>query len=132
MMRHVGYGVSERRGDREIVLNRLGKGIGLQAVLIARIEDDFLGHASLLEPDPLRPIGRRVERNLDLDAALRADDVHPLVGANCVPQVNVDVPWTNSSTPEASRSTPSSGRARSSPARACGSASKMNRDSEMQ
>ena len=35
--------------------------------------------AARLQPHAARPIGRRVERDLDLDPARRAEDVHPLI-----------------------------------------------------
>jgi chemotaxis protein histidine kinase CheA len=63
--------------DDEVISRETISSALSRAGLYAERLDDPL---AALVPDPARPVGRRVERNLDLDPALGAQDVDPLVG----------------------------------------------------
>src|SRR5437868_4544550 len=77
---HVRDRVFERRRHRGVVADRARQLVTLDRVLIADLEADLVGVVAALVPDPAGPVGRRVERDLDLDPALAAEDVYALVG----------------------------------------------------
>src|SRR5689334_8958233 len=76
---HVGDGVFDWCGDISIVQYCLRKCVTLESVLVADVKQDFLDFISILIPDFARFIWRSVERDLDLNAACSAEDVHSLI-----------------------------------------------------
>src|SRR4051794_27605515 len=66
---HISHRIGKGGGDRRVVDNRAGECIGLQRVLVADFETDFLGSGNFrlrLKPQPAGPIWRGVERNLNI------------------------------------------------------------------
>src|SRR3954463_15435214 len=82
---HVGDCVFQRHGHFAAFENRLGEFVALDGVLIGGGE--FLGHdaaaediAGLIDEEARGPVLGGVEGNLDLDAPLGAEIMHPLIG----------------------------------------------------
>src|ERR1051326_21498 len=64
---HIGDGVGERDRHRTVVDDCLRKGITLQRGLVAPVEQLLVDGRAVLKPQPTGSIGRRIERDLDLD-----------------------------------------------------------------
>src|SRR5262245_27119738 len=67
---HVADGVGEGRRDGGVVEDRPGEKVALDRVLVADVEGDLLDVAPALVPHQAGAVGRGVEGDLDLDAAL--------------------------------------------------------------
>src|SRR5256885_2375650 len=77
---HVGQRAFQRHRNLLLAADRAREGVALDGVLIAGVE--LLGVdaaaeqvAAVVEPEPRRPVRRRVERDLDFYPALRSEDL---------------------------------------------------------
>ena len=84
--RHVAEGVLGGRRQRKAVAYGAGEGVPLHRVLVARRElvDGLVGGhgrvAARRQDNSRRQVGRDVERDLDLQATVGAEQVDPLIG----------------------------------------------------
>ena len=75
---HIGDGIGQRRRNWCVIQDCQGELIGLNLILVARFESDFVGASALLMPYPYGLVGRSVEGNFQLNAPIRSENGHVL------------------------------------------------------
>src|SRR5262245_44633888 len=82
---HVCDSIVERRRHRRVGQYGSRKCVGLQCVLVANFKLNFRCSYKprlTLQPNPARPVARRVKRDLNLDPTAGAKNIYSLVGGD--------------------------------------------------